>query len=1005
MRAALTVIFLTALGFLQLLHPTQTNPPAASPTQAAAVVAVADRTHAALSTAGTETSSPSSSAASYILPQTDVPPRNTTLTVHTTALAPRGQVLGTSTQTTYVTQDELAAQIEQATNALRSLIYQNDSAPNSLPASGGYTNDIALSNRIDNLSGSSNGPLTISDATFNNVSGLTASEIPDLSGSYLSTSGGSTGKLSVTDTGSSSVATLGAELTTDGSFTTDPSSSWTLGSGWSWDSTNHRAAHAAGTGAIVAIAINDGGTGYTAGDTITISGGSGDAIYTATVSSGKVTGLTQVSAGTAYSSSANTSTTGGTGSGLKVSVTRIADATTLSESITTTYGQDYFVSFTIAAYTGTYGAVHVSLGGPITYFADDNSNSGYYVANGTYQVALTGGSAITFTPTADFAGAITNVSVKSITPSSAVVKVNNIDGSDTLELRPGGTNLYNSFIGLRAGMSNTTGYSNTATGFDSLLYNTTGTYNNAYGMMSLFSNTTGYRNIAIGSYTLYDNTTGALNTAVGMQSLFANTTGTNNTGVGAFSLYQNTTGTSNSAFGYRSLYSSTVGYTNTAIGYETLYNNRSGYYNTAVGGLSLFSNTTGYQNTANGENSLYSNTTGTNNTVLGYQAGYNLTTGTSNVLIGAEPTTANANLTTGSNNIGVGYNFSFGSSTASNQLDIGNIIFGTGLTGTGSTIAGNIGIGTGNPYSRLQVTGSDAASSTSAFAVVSSASSTVFSVFDGGNAQLSGTLTQSSDQRLKTNIQSLDASSSLSLIDALDPVTFNWIDPNQDSGTQVGFIAQQVQAIFPELVSTTSATTLTPGGTLGLNYIDLIAPAVSAIQALSSEVQNLIAEVQGFAQSFVSDNITVNNTLCIKDSAGTPVCVNGDQLAALLAGSSAPSSSSESSTPASTTPPTITINGDNLAIITIGGNYADLGATVSDTGHGQAGDPNLGLKYFLNGALVSNIVLDTSAVATDTVDYVATDSWGNAATSTRTVIVEAAPSTDATTSAATSTSQ
>jgi hypothetical protein len=113
---------------------------------------------------------------------------------------------------------------------------------------------------------------------------------------------------------------------------------------------------------------------------------------------------------------------------------------------------------------------------------------------------------------------------------------------------------------------------------------------------------------------------------------------------------------------------------------------------------------------------------------------------------------------------------------------------------------------------------------------------------------------------------------------------------------------------------------------------------------------------------------------------------------------------------ASTTPPTIIINGDNPAIITIGDNYADLGATVSDTGQGQAEDPNLGLKYFLNGALVSNIVLDTSAVATDTIDYVATDTWGNAATSTRTVIVEAQVSlppavSSATTSAATSTTQ
>jgi hypothetical protein len=42
---------------------------------------------------------------------------------------------------------------------------------------------------------------------------------------------------------------------------------------------------------------------------------------------------------------------------------------------------------------------------------------------------------------------------------------------------------------------------------------------------------------------------------------------------------------------------------------------------------------------------------------------------------------------------------------------------------------------------------------------------------------------------------------------------------------------------------------------------------------------------------------------------------------------------------------------------------------------------------------VSNITIDTSAAATDTIDYVATDSAGNTATSTRTVVVEAATST------------
>jgi hypothetical protein len=98
---------------------------------------------------------------------------------------------------------------------------------------------------------------------------------------------------------------------------------------------------------------------------------------------------------------------------------------------------------------------------------------------------------------------------------------------------------------------------------------------------------------------------------------------------------------------------------------------------------------------------------------------------------------------------------------------------------------------------------------------------------------------------------------------------------------------------------------------------------------------------------------------------------------------------SASTTPP-TTPPTITLNGDNPAIIEVGDSYADLGATVTDSGPGQAGDTNLGYQTFLNGTLVSNIVIDTSQVATDTIDYVATDSAGLTATSTRTVLIEAA---------------
>ena len=46
---------------------------------------------------------------------------------------------------------------------------------------------------------------------------------------------------------------------------------------------------------------------------------------------------------------------------------------------------------------------------------------------------------------------------------------------------------------------------------------------------------------------------------------------------------------------------------------------------------------------------------------------------------------------------------------------------------------------------------------------------------------------------------------------------------------------------------------------------------------------------------------------------------------------------------------------------------------------------NFGIKTFLNGALVSDIVLDPSITTTATIDYVVTDQ--NGLTSTRTVII------------------
>ena len=305
---------------------------------------------------------------------------------------------------------------------------------------------------------------------------------------------------------------------------------------------------------------------------------------------------------------------------------------------------------------------------------------------------------------------------------------------------------------------------------------------------------------------------------------------------------------------------------------------------------------------------------------------------------------------------------------------------------------GNVGIGTSTPYSRLAVWGPDTAS-TSAFTVINSASTTDFNVLDNGNATLSGSLTQNSDQRLKTNIEPLDASSSLSLINELNPVTFNWIDPNKGTTPQLGFIAQQVLPIFPNLISTTSPTALTPDGTLSLNYIGLISPIVSAIQALNQELSSLVSTVSGFAQSFVSGQITASQQLCVGSTCVTPAQFQAMVAAANISQSSGQGSDAAQSSNASTTPdtpPVIQINGDNPAVVQLGNTYNDLGATIT----GPQQDLNLDIATYLNGSLTSNIVLDTSEPATDTIDYVAADHNGLTSTSTRTVLIEpaAAPS-------------
>jgi len=115
-----------------------------------------------------------------------------------------------------------------------------------------------------------------------------------------------------------------------------------------------------------------------------------------------------------------------------------------------------------------------------------------------------------------------------------------------------------------------------------------------------------------------------------------------------------------------------------------------------------------------GQNAARNATGAVESIFIGKNSGYNSSgtgiTGDYNIVIGSGSGT---NLTSGGKNILVGYSLNVQSATTDGQLSIQNIIFGTGNTGTGTTIStGNIGIATVAPTARLHLPAGTASANT-----------------------------------------------------------------------------------------------------------------------------------------------------------------------------------------------------------------------------------------------------------------------------------------------------
>ncbi len=222
-----------------------------------------------------------------------------------------------------------------------------------------------------------------------------------------------------------------------------------------------------------------------------------------------------------------------------------------------------------------------------------------------------------------------------------------------------------------------------------------------------------FDNVAIGAHALGSSslTTGAVqNTAVGFNALSSVTAGQLNTAVGAYAMSGGlVTGINNTAVGQSALYPNTIGNWNTAVGQGALSNNSTGVGNTGLGQAALNSlgsaSNGGSGNTGVGWSSLANQSQTNDNTALGHHSGSTVTTGGGNIIIGAY-TNSGSGITSGSNNILIGYDNTL-PSMGNNQLNIGNLIFGTGLGISGAMATGSVGIHTAAPQSELHVYGGE----------------------------------------------------------------------------------------------------------------------------------------------------------------------------------------------------------------------------------------------------------------------------------------------------------
>ena len=205
-------------------------------------------------------------------------------------------------------------------------------------------------------------------------------------------------------------------------------------------------------------------------------------------------------------------------------------------------------------------------------------------------------------------------------------------------------------------------------------------------------------------------------------------------------------------------------------------------------------------------------TTGTENTVVGAEACVSMTTGDGNTIVGAEAFSGANGAESGNTIIG---------SSAGTSIDNGNqnTIIGASSNVSAATAANEASIG----YAVTPPAGGNSVTLGNASVTA------VYMASDKGATVHCAAVTEGSSLEIKKNISEIE--SPLDKITKLRGIEFDYKETDEHS---IGMVAEEVNEIFPELVSKDE-----DGKVTAMSYSRMTAVLLEAVKELSQEVKEL----------------------------------------------------------------------------------------------------------------------------------------------------------------------